>query len=94
VLHVSTADSIWAFELGHRSAEIAGRLGVAGVRFAPGPLPEESAASAARASPQPSPAERRAAAELASAIEDENLRKTVQKAAGFWFARRASSHPV
>ena len=35
-LHVATADSIWAFELGHRAAEIAARLGVAKLRFAPG----------------------------------------------------------
>ena len=25
-LHVATADSVWAFELGHRAVEIAGRL--------------------------------------------------------------------
>ena len=39
-VHVNTADSVWAFELGHRAAEIAARLGVPKVRFAPGPLPE------------------------------------------------------
>ena len=45
-LHVATADSIWAFELGHRAAEIAERLGVPKVRFAPGPLPSGEAVSA------------------------------------------------
>ena len=93
-MHVNTADSIWAFELGHRAAEIAARLGVAGVRFAPGPLPEERLADASPLPPRPSPTDRRAAAELTAPIEDENLRETVQKAAGFWLARRAASHPV
>ena len=37
-LHVSTTDSVWAFELGQRAADIASRLGVEAVRFAPGPL--------------------------------------------------------
>src|SRR6476660_2042073 len=39
-VHVNTADSIWAFELGHRAAELAERLDVPKVKFAPGPLPE------------------------------------------------------
>jgi len=38
-VHVNTADSVWGFELAHRAADIAARLGVAKVRFAPGPLP-------------------------------------------------------
>src|SRR5579871_2049106 len=41
-VHVNTADSVWAFELGHRAGEIAVRLGVERLRFAPGPLPEPS----------------------------------------------------
>ena len=93
-VHVNTADSIWAFELGHRSAEIAARLGVAGVRFAPGALPEEPPGEALPPPPQPSTADRLAAAELAASIEDENLRETVQKAAGFWLASRAPEHAV
>jgi predicted nucleic acid-binding Zn ribbon protein len=28
-VHINTADSIWAFELGHQATEIAARLGVA-----------------------------------------------------------------
>jgi hypothetical protein len=39
-VHVNTADSIWAFELGQRAREIAERLGVPWLRFAPGPLPQ------------------------------------------------------
>ena len=41
-VHVNTADSVWAFELGQRAREIAERLGVPKLRFAPGPLPEPS----------------------------------------------------
>src|SRR2546423_2590494 len=37
-LHVHTADAIWAFELGQRAEEIAGRVGVARICFLPGPL--------------------------------------------------------
>jgi len=38
-LHVATRDAIWAFELGHRSGEIAAALGVPAVRFATGKIP-------------------------------------------------------
>ena len=52
---IHTSDSIWAFELGHRAAEIAGRLGVPAVKFLPGPLPEPAelppASPSARADP-------------------------------------------
>src|SRR2546430_15732070 len=44
-LHVATRDSIWAFELGHRAAEIAVALGVPAVRFAAGKIPEIGRAS-------------------------------------------------
>jgi hypothetical protein len=89
-LHVHTADSVWAFELGHRAAEIAGRLGVAKVRFAVGPLPSHEPSVPAASIREPSPDDLRAAAALAAAIGDENLRETVQKAAGFWHARAAA----
>src|SRR5204863_618398 len=39
-LHVNTADAIWAFELTSRAADIAKRLGVDRIRFAPGRVPE------------------------------------------------------
>jgi hypothetical protein len=89
-LHVSTADSVWAFELGHRAAEIATGLGVVKVRFAPGPLPSMEAASAADAPLAPDAEERRRATEIAAAVEDENLRESVQKAAAFSLARQRS----
>jgi predicted nucleic acid-binding Zn ribbon protein len=53
-VHVNTADSIWAFELGQRAREIAERLGVPRLRFAPGPLPEP-APERADDPPVPSP---------------------------------------
>jgi len=85
-VHVHTADSVWAFELGHRAAEIAGRLGVDRLRFAPGPLPEPS--------PEhdeepvvPTADDDARARDLAAEIEDENLRETVQKAVRLSLAR-------
>jgi len=78
-VHVSTADSVWAFELGQRAVEIRERLGVPRLRFAPGPLPE---AEEERASEplEPTLDEARRARELAASIEDEKLRESVQKA--------------
>jgi predicted nucleic acid-binding Zn ribbon protein len=85
-VHVNTADSIWAFELGQRAGEIAGRLDVPRVRFAPGPLPE-----APRDEPppavSPTPEEEERARALASRIEDEKVRESVQKAVRLALAR-------
>src|SRR3954467_5710443 len=69
-VHVHTADSVWAFELGQQSHEIAGRLGVTKLRFAPGPLPDLSE-EAPKDVPQPTAAEEAQASELAAAISDE-----------------------
>ena len=93
-LHANTADSVWAFELGHRAAEIAARLGVAKIRFSPGPLPSHEPSPAVEPTVEPSPADLCAAAAMTAAIEDENLRETMEKAAGFWLARRALTRPV
>jgi hypothetical protein len=93
-LHVATADSVWAFELSHRADEIAGRLGVPKLRFAPGPLPSGEAAPAAKEALSPSPDAVRRAAEIAAAVEDENLRKSVQKAVSLSLARSAEDRPV
>ena len=83
-LHVNTADSVWAFELTGRAAEIAERLGVPAVRFAAGPLPEPPA-PAPDAVPRPPrrPSEEavKEGDRLAATIEDENLRKVVARAA-------------
>ena len=92
-VHVATNDSVWAFELGQRAGEIAATLSVPRVRFAPGPLPTPDL-------PPPSspvevtPEEAELAAAIASAIDDEKLRKSVQKAVSFSLARRRSDHPI
>lgn len=92
---MSAADAVWAFELTQRAAEIAARLGVAAVRFAPGPLARPAPPERPRpAPPAPSAEHERAAAEASAGVEDENLRKTVQKAMSLGLARAASGRPV
>ena len=84
-LIVHTRDSVWAFELTQRAGEIAKRLdGVAAVKFVPGPLPEpdvEVTQATPRGSLPASPEQVERAASWASEIDDEELRKLVQKAA-------------
>jgi hypothetical protein len=91
-VHVSTSDSVWAFELGQRAAQMAEALGVPALRFAPGPLPESSEAPAEnRISASPEDEERARA--IASSIDDEKLRESVQKAVSLSLARGRNSHP-
>ena len=85
-VHVTTADSLWAFELGQRAKEIAERLGVAKLRFAPGPLPEPPR-EPERTAVTPTPEEEERARALASRIGDEKLRESVQKAVRLALAR-------
>jgi hypothetical protein len=92
-VHVNTADSVWSFELGHRAAEIAEKLGVPKVRFAPGPLPEpdvEPVENPVEVTPED---DERARA-IASTIGDENLRKSVQKAVSLSLARGRTNRPI
>jgi hypothetical protein len=93
-LHVATRDSIWAFELGHRAAEIAATLGVASLRFGVGPLPDpvsqEATEPARRRRVEPSAEHRRRAAEAAAAIADEELRELVARAVAASLAARSS----
>jgi hypothetical protein len=93
-LHVNTADSIWAFELAHRAAEIAARLGVDAVKFAPGPLADAEVAPPAPPVPLPSADDVRQAAEIAAPIGDENLRKSVEKAVSLSLARDSVDRSV
>jgi hypothetical protein len=44
--------------------------------------------------PSPGPEELRRAAEIAAAVEDENLRESVEKAVSLSLAKRASDRPV
>ena len=91
-LIVHAKDAIWAFELGHRAAEIASRLpGTPPLKFVAGPLPEPGAEAVAAAPPAPPAAtleEQRQAAEWAASIEDEELREAVARAAAASLAAR------
>jgi hypothetical protein len=96
-LLVHAVDSIWAFELGARAEEIAARLGVARVRFVPGPVPERSAREVQEVRPAPVRAgerEREEGTRLAAGISDENLRKVVAEAAAASLARAAADRGV
>jgi hypothetical protein len=96
-LHVNTVDSVWAFELTSRAAEIARRVGVAQVRFAAGPLPEpetQPAEAAPRTFLGPSDDARAEADRLTRGIEDEDLREVVAKAAAMSLDRAAVDRSV
>ena len=90
-LHVATSSSAWAFELTQLEATVranlVGRLEgdcPPALRFAPGPLPEPSAAgveSSARIVPSPSRAALEEGARIAAGIDDEALREAVARAA-------------
>jgi hypothetical protein len=92
-VHVSTADSIWAFELGQQAREIAERLGVPRLRFAPGPLPQADEGPGEPAL-EPTPEDDERARALATAITDETLRESVQKAVRLSLARERRNRPV
>ncbi|HST25690.1 MAG TPA: DUF721 domain-containing protein, partial [Gaiellaceae bacterium] len=89
-LHVHTSSSVWAFELGQLAPQIlerlAGELGEVSpkaLRFATGHLPEapvEAAGVPAEALVSPTREATAEAASLAAAIDDEELRKQVEKA--------------
>jgi len=92
-VHVNTADSVWAFELGHRAGEIAAKLGASAVRFAPGPLPEAAEERPDRVV-ETTPEDHERARAIASAITDEKLRESVQKAVSFGLARGRDDTPI
>ena len=96
-LIVHCKDAIWGFELGQRAGEIAARLpGKPALKFVPGPLPEPGAAPAgetAAGPPAATVAERATAAGWAAAIEDEELRRLVTRAAAASLARRPGGDP-
>jgi hypothetical protein len=91
-VHANTTDSVWAFELAQRAGEIAARLGVPKLRFAPGPLPEPDLEERAEPPIEVSPEDAERARAIASTISDEMLRESVQKAVSLSLARgRADS---
>lgn len=101
-LHVNTASSTWAFELGQLAPQILEQLHAAlgkptptALKFAPGHLPEPAAPEAAEArteAPEPTEEALARAAEIAASIEDENLRKTVQRAVALGLAKGSDDH--
>ena len=102
-LHVNAVSSTWAFELGRLAETILEQLRPElaegtppALKFVPGPVPEpepELSPEAAANAPRP-PAEHVAeAARAAAAIEDEELRETVARAAAASLARAAGSDP-
>lgn len=93
-LIVHARDSVWAFELTQRAAEIAKRLSTKSVKFVTGPLPEgdmETHEAARQGPPTPSPEHVQQAAEWTSEIEDEELRKRVAKAAELSLVRATNN---
>src|SRR5581483_12472679 len=81
-LVVHARDAVWAFELTQRADEIRRRLDVERVKFVSGPLPEALSEPVGEAPPElppPSPEQVEEAAGIAGRIDDENLRKLVQK---------------
>jgi len=96
-LHVHASSATWAFELGRMAAEILERLRTeaggdapVALRFVPGPIPEPAREPEDQVAPRP-PAvaaeDAAGAAEIAAAIEDEELRETVTRAAAASLAR-------
>jgi hypothetical protein len=93
-VHINTADSVWAFELGQKAAEIAGKLGVEKLRFAAGPLPEADEEASVTAPVETTPEDEERARAIASSISDQNLRESVQKAVSLSLARGRSDTPI
>src|SRR5262249_45508498 len=83
-LVVHAKDAVWAFELGHRAAEISPRLpGKPPLKFVPGPLPEpgfEPAQATPQGSPPTTVEATEKAREIASVIDDPDLRELVERA--------------
>jgi hypothetical protein len=93
-VHVNTADSVWAFELGHKAAEIAAKLGVEKLRFAAGPLPEPDEEACVSPPVETTPQDEERARAIASSISDEKLRESVQKAVSLSLARGREDSPI
>jgi hypothetical protein len=93
-VHVNTADSVWAFELGQKAAEIARKLGVEKLRFAAGPLPEADEEERVSRPVKITPQDEERARAIASSISDEKLRESVQKAVSLSLARGRGNTPI
>ena len=99
-LHVNTASSTWAFELGRLGetflAQLRAELGEAtppALKFVPGPVPEPDAQGSEEPLPQApdvAPEHRAEATRLAASIEDEELREVVARAAAASLSKAAA----
>ncbi len=102
-LNVNASSSTWAFELGRMAAEILERLraelGEAtppALRFTPGPIPDAASAPAEErwpTRPAVAPEDAAQAAEIASSIEDDDLREIVARAAAASLAKTRQKPP-
>jgi hypothetical protein len=103
-LHVNTSSSVWAFELGHLAPRILERLAAElgaqapeALRFAQGHLPEpapQGSTDATYEPVEPAPEALAAASSLTASIDDEELRKTVERAASLSLSRAAANRPI
>jgi hypothetical protein len=94
-LIVHVRDSVWGFELTQRAGEISGRLpGRPGLRFVPGPLPDVASEPVSPQVLEASPEQAREADELASGIEDQQLRESVAKVIKAALARASDDRSV
>ena len=99
-LHVNTASATWAFELASLAPtileQLRDELGEAApprLRFAPGPIPDPVADTSAErrpAAPMVAAEDRAEASALTAAIDDEELRELVARAAAAGLARARS----
>jgi hypothetical protein len=86
-LHVNTASSTWAFELGRMAEQVREKLRAelgertpAALRFAPGPLPAAGPPERPPTRLETTPADLAEAAAVTAAIEDPALREAVRAA--------------
>jgi Dna[CI] antecedent, DciA len=83
-LIVHAKDSVWAFELQNQSAQITARLpDRPPLKFVPGPLPEagyEPPPATPKGSPPITLEAKKRAAEIASVVEDQELRDLIVRA--------------
>jgi hypothetical protein len=102
-LHVSTSSASWAFELTHLAPEILVRLretlgddAPPKLRFAPGNLPargQEAEPEETRHGPEVGAELKQAADDLASCIDDDELRELVARAAALSLAASGAKTP-
>lgn len=93
VVHVR--DAVWGFELTQRAAEISARLpGRPRLRFVPGTLPDGPSPPPPAALLEPTPEQVREAEEIAAAINDPALRRSVAKVIKAALARTRDDRSV